>query len=63
MIRAGAFTHEVEGRRAAVRKAKDVSANTGRIIGLERSDGRVKMQFQRGSLQTYRYETQESGDR
>jgi len=47
----------VEGRLTAVGVAKGLSADTGRMIGLEREDGRVRMQFQRGSLQTYRFET------
>ncbi len=36
-----------------------MSAKTWRPVGLESEDGRVKMQFQRGSLQTYRFDTGE----
>ena len=37
--------------------AKEVSADTGRPVRLERADGKMKMQFQRGALQTFRLET------
>jgi len=56
-IKSGQNTQSVEGRLPAVDRAKEMSSNTGRLVGLEREDGRVRMQFQRGSLQTYRYET------
>ncbi len=57
VITSGQTRKEVLGRIAAVAAAKDLSESTGRPIGLERHDGRVKMQFQRGALLTYRFET------
>ena len=41
----------------AIAQAKAVSANNWRPVGLEREDGRVKMQFRRGGLLIYRYDT------
>ena len=59
LVRTGNNTEEVVGRTAAIGVAKEMSAKTWRPIGLESEDGRVKMQFQRGSLQTYRFDTGE----
>lgn len=59
VVRTGNTTEEVVGRTAAIGVAKEMSAKTWRPIGLESEDGRVKMQFQRGSLQTYRFDTGE----
>ena len=41
----------------AIAAAKAMSAKTWRPVSLEQGNGRVKMQFRRGSLQTYRYDT------
>lgn len=57
MIKSGQTSTRVVGRGPAIEQAKELSAKTWRPIGLEREDGRVKMQFRRGSLQTYRYDT------
>ena len=59
LVGTGKETEEVVGRTAAISVAKEMSAKTWRPIGLESEDGRVKMQFQRGSLQTYRFDTGE----
>ncbi len=56
-IKNGQQVTEVEGRMEAIAEAKEVSARTWRPVGLERADGRVKMQFRRGSLLIYRYDT------
>ena len=56
-IKNGQQVTEVEGRMEAIAQAKEVSARTWRPVGLEREDGRVKMQFRRGSLLIYRYDT------
>jgi len=56
-IKNGQNIQSIQGRLQAVGLAKEMSSSTGRLIGLEREDGRVRMQFQRGSLQTYRYDT------
>jgi len=56
-IKNGQQVIEVEGRMEAIAQAKEVSARTWRPVGLEREDGRVKMQFRRGSLLIYRYDT------
>lgn len=47
----------VHGRSDAIAKAKELSAETRRPVSVERQDGRVKMQFTNGGLQTYRMET------
>jgi len=47
----------VEGRAEAIAHAKEISEKTWRPVGLERADGRIKMQFRRGSLETYRFDT------
>lgn len=47
----------MRGRRNAVAEAKTLSGRTGRPIRVEREDGRMKMEFRRGRLETYRYET------
>ena len=59
MIRSEQSTETVTGRTAAVEQAKQISARTWRTIGVESEDGRVKMQFQRGALQSYRLDTGE----
>lgn len=56
-IKSGLGTQTVTGRRAAVRKAKELSRHTWRPVHVERDDERVKMRFRRGDLTTYRYET------
>lgn len=56
-INDGTQAFRVAGRAAAIERAKEVSARTWRQVGLERADGRVRMQFRRGVLLTYRYET------
>lgn len=56
-IKNGQQVTEVEGRMEAIAQAKEISARTWRPVGLEREDGRVKMQFRRGSLLIYRYDT------
>ncbi len=57
LIHNGDEVATITGRQAAVQEAKEVSLATGRPIRLERDDGKMKMQFQRGTLQTYRLET------
>jgi hypothetical protein len=47
----------VNGRKDAIDRAKELSARTRRPVSVERQDGRVKMQFSNGGLQTYRMET------
>ena len=59
MIRGERDTATVEGRTAAVARAKQLSARTWATIVLESVDGRVKMQFQRGALLSYRREAVE----
>jgi hypothetical protein len=59
VIRSEQSAETVEGRTAAVAQAKELSARTWRAIGVESEDGRVKMLFQRGVLQTYRLDTDE----
>lgn len=56
-IKQGQTVTSVEGRMEAIAQAKAVSANNWRPVGLEREDGRVKMQFRRGGLLIYRYDT------
>ena len=56
-IKNGQSVQTVTGRADAIAKAKEVSARTWRPIGVERDDGRVKMQFRRGRLLIYRYDT------
>lgn len=56
-ITAGSATEDVHGRKTAVEAAKERSSRTGRPIHVERDDGRVMMEFRRGQLQNYRYET------
>ncbi len=56
-IKNGQVVTTVPGRLDAIAKAKEMSARTWRPVGLERDDGRVKMQFRRGSLLIYRYDT------
>lgn len=56
-IKDGSEVLRVAGRKDAVRRAKEVSVRTWRPVGLERDDGRVRMQFRRGVLLTYRYDT------
>jgi len=56
-IKDGNQAWRVAGRDQAIERAKEVSARTWRPVGLERDDGRVRMQFRRGVLLTYRYET------
>jgi hypothetical protein len=57
LIHHGDDVAEVNGRQAAVQQAKSVSSDSGRPVRLERDDGKMKMQFQRGALQTFRLET------
>ena len=57
IIKAGQQTTEVAGRNKAVAEAKGISEKTGKPVGLERQDGRMKMEFRRGSLETYRFDT------
>ncbi|MFT4625405.1 MAG: hypothetical protein ACI8PZ_004073 [Myxococcota bacterium] len=56
-IKDGQVVQNVSGRADAIAKAKEVSGRTWRTVGVERNDGRVKMQFGRGSLQVYRFDT------
>jgi hypothetical protein len=56
-IKNGQTVETIAGRAEAIAKAKEVSARTWRPVGVERNDGRVKMQFRRGSLLIYRYDT------
>lgn len=56
-IKDGNQAWRVAGRDEAVERAKALSARSWREVGLERDDGRVRMQFRRGVLLTYRYET------
>lgn len=55
----GSEVQAIPGRQAAVAKAKEISARSGRVIQVERADGRVRMAFRRGRLETYRFETQD----
>lgn len=55
----GDQTQQITGRGPAVAEAKDISTKTGRPIRVERADGAVKMEFRRGQLETYRYETRD----
>ncbi|MCB9680994.1 MAG: hypothetical protein H6733_05930 [Alphaproteobacteria bacterium] len=57
----GNDTTVVTGRPAAVEEAKQISRRTGRPIRLERKDGRVTMEFRRGHLEAYAYETRGRG--
>ncbi|MCB9664574.1 MAG: hypothetical protein H6732_10720 [Alphaproteobacteria bacterium] len=63
MISVGDDHREVVGRQDAVREAKQHSSRTGRVIHVERRDGCVHMEFQRGRLQAYRFETRGPGSR
>ena len=56
-IKDGRDVMKVTGRKSAIERAKEVSAATWRPIGIERDDGRVRMQFRRGVLLTYRFDT------
>jgi len=56
-ITIGSETNTVQGRTTAVEEAKSISARSGRAIRVERQDGRVRMEFRRGKLETYRFET------
>lgn len=56
-ITIGNETNTVQGRSTAVEEAKSISARSGRAIRVERQDGRVRMEFRRGKLETYRFET------
>lgn len=42
---------------AAIEKAKSLSRHTWDQVRIEREDKRVQMQYRRGSLLTYRYES------
>ena len=55
-IKNGQQVTEVEGRMEAIAQAKEVSARTWRPVGLEREDGRVKMNFRDGALVDYVFE-------
>jgi hypothetical protein len=55
----GADATTIDGRIRAVSEAKEISRRTGRPIRVERTDGRVRMEFRRGALETYRYETRD----
>lgn len=57
VIQTGVEEETVHGRSAAVDAAKTLSRKTPRTVRLERADGRVTMEFRRGNLQTYQYET------
>lgn len=57
-ITIGNETNTVEGRHHAVEEAKSISSRSARPIRVERGDGRVRMEFRRGKLETYRFETQ-----
>jgi len=48
---------QVQGRMKAIDEAKKISRRTWRQVRIEREDRRVQMQFRRGSLLTYRYES------
>ena len=56
-IHCGRDADAVHGRAAAVQRARSLSARTRRPVLIERSDGRVSMEFRRGSLQTYMLQT------
>ena len=47
----------IDGRIEAVTKAKEISVETGQSVLVERTDGRVKMNFRDGSLVDYVLET------
>lgn len=57
VIQTGVEEKTVHGRSAAVDAAKTLSQKTPRPVRLERADGRITMEFRRGNLQTYQYET------
>lgn len=56
-IKTGKEVITVEGRDAAVERARQISGQSSRPISVERQDGRMTMQFSRGGVQTYRLET------
>lgn len=56
-IKTGKEVLTVHGRDAAIEKARTLSGRSGRPISVERQDGRMTMQFSRGGVQTYRFET------
>ncbi|MEE2786335.1 MAG: hypothetical protein VX589_03285 [Myxococcota bacterium] len=47
----------IDGRIEAVDKAKEISVETGQSVLVERTDGRVKMNFRDGALIDYVLET------
>ena len=47
----------IDGRIEAVEKAKEISIETGQSVLVERTDGRVKMNFRDGALIDYVLET------
>jgi hypothetical protein len=49
----------IEGRAAAVARAKDLSRASGGRVVVERADGKVVMQFEKGSLEAFSAETRE----
>lgn len=57
IIHAGDEPFQVQGRMQAIDEAKKISRRTWRQVRIERADHRVQMQFRRGSLLTYRYES------
>jgi hypothetical protein len=63
ILMTGTEEETIEGREAAVAKAKEISRATGNRVMLERADGRVTMQFEKGSLEAFSAETRDRGGR
>lgn len=53
----GDETQKIEGRTAAVRRARELSRTSHRPVRVEREDDRMMMVWRRGNLQKYRLET------
>lgn len=53
IVQQGDQTESVEGRDAAVTKARRWSAKRGRPVQLEREDHKMRMVFRRGELENY----------
>jgi hypothetical protein len=56
VIENGNHTTTIRGRMDAVRKARDLSAQTWRPIRVSSDEARVEMVFRNGELMTYGYD-------
>ncbi len=53
----GERSHDVDGRHAAVEKARELSDSTWKKVQVTREDQRVEMTFRRGELASYTFHT------